>query len=367
MDGPVGGLREERETFELVREGEVVTRFPLSGALTEVDVTRVRELAGVAVDLDRDWSAPAGVARVVCGLAAAGSPSWPGRASAGAGCSARSWRRCWTAPARRTCRTPAPRAVQHPAAAGGARDARHGGPVAADRGERGVRPPDPRSVSVLLCTRRPEMVAFALGQVARQRGVETEVILTLHGVPAGLPEVSEATAAYPGPITVVEEDGGRVFGEVLNRAARRASGTYLAKMDDDDWYGPDHLSDLVLALRYSGADLVGAAGEFYYLEPLGITVRRSVDSELYSGHVAGSSILISRAAFDGVGGFRPIPGRWTASCWSRSPRPAAGSTAPTVSTTSSAAARWRATPGGSRSTPSCRTTAVSGGGSTRTR
>ncbi|WP_189242827.1 glycosyltransferase [Planobispora rosea] len=306
-DGSVGGLRDDRGVHEIVRQGEVVTRIPLTGALTEVDVARLRELAGVAVDLGRDWITPVGVARIVCGLAAAGVPvlarpdtRWSGALGAELAALLDGFdpedlsdalaREQYSIRLRRAALT------AHGTSARWRQIAQ----------ERGIRPPDPPSVSVLLCTRRPELVASALGQVARQRGVETEVILTLHGCSADLPEVSAATAAYRGAITVLEEDAGRVFGEVLNRAARRASGTHLAKMDDDDWYGPDHLSDLVLAQRYSGADLVGAAGEFYYLEPLGITVRRCIDSELYTGHVAGSSILISRAAFDGVGGFRPI-------------------------------------------------------------
>src|SRR5690606_34148245 len=44
-------------------------------------------------------------------------------------------------------------------------------------------PPDTR-VSVVLCTRRPDLVGFALAQIARQRHVRFETVLALHGFPA---------------------------------------------------------------------------------------------------------------------------------------------------------------------------------------
>ncbi|MFD0887127.1 glycosyltransferase, partial [Streptosporangium algeriense] len=172
---------------------------------------------------------------------------------------------------------------------------------------RGLRAPGPRTVSVLLCTRRPDMVGFALRQAGRQRGPEVEVVLTLHGFQADHPDVAAAVSAHKGTITVVEADARMVFGEALNQAAERASGAWLTKMDDDDWYGPGHLSDLLLAQRYSGADLVGSAPEFVHLERIGVTVRRDMATELYTGIVAGGTMLLSRAAFDDVGGFRPIP------------------------------------------------------------
>ncbi|GII03260.1 glycosyltransferase [Planobispora takensis] len=310
-DGPPGELREADGAYEIVRRDRVITRFPASGALTDADVARLRGLPGVVADLGGDRPARTGLAHAVCGLAAAGVPVLTGPDGLGG-----RWADALGAELAALLEGFDPGELCDPmerelfsirlrrAALGTHGVAARWRGIAASRG---LCPPGPPAVSVLLCTRRPELVGFALEQVARQRGVETEVVLSLHGVPASLPEVREATDAYGGALTVIEEDGRRVFGEVLDRAARRASGALLAKMDDDDWYGPDHLSDLLLARRYSGADLVGVAAEFFYLESLGITVRRHCESELYAGHVAGSSILISREAFDGAGGFRPIP------------------------------------------------------------
>src|SRR5690606_20895536 len=118
-------------------------------------------------------------------------------------------------------------------------------------------------VSVVMATKRPDYVASALDQMARQRGVRAEVLLGLHGF--GIDRVREAVEGCPLPVSWVEADAGVPFGEVLNRAAAKAGGDYVTKWDDDDWYGPGHLSDLLMALAYSGADVVGTTGEFFYL------------------------------------------------------------------------------------------------------
>ncbi len=159
------------------------------------------------------------------------------------------------------------------------------------------------TVSVILASRRPSMAAWALAQIAGQRHVDVEVVFAAHGYPADV--VRRAAQGLPFPVEVIEADGGTVFGDVLNEAARRASGDFLAKWDDDDWYGPEHLADLLLARSYSGADIVGTTAEFFYLEPLNLTVRRTdYRSEVWHRHVAGGTILLDRAAFTG---FPPVP------------------------------------------------------------
>src|SRR5699024_84853 len=170
-------------------------------------------------------------------------------------------------------------------------------------------PPEP-TVSVVLCTRRPEMVGFALAQIARQRGVDVEDVLALHGFGAERPEVASALCEFDAtgiPLTVHEASGDQVFGSVLNDAVSRAGGALVAKWDDDDWYGPDHLADLLLARRYSGAELVGTGQDFVFLQEVDLTVWRSRESEAATRFIAGGTILVDRVVLEETGGFRPLP------------------------------------------------------------
>ncbi|WP_051248162.1 glycosyltransferase [Nocardioides halotolerans] len=174
--------------------------------------------------------------------------------------------------------------------------------LAAIAGVRGAAQP---SVSVVLATRRPDLLEHAVGQVTRQRGVaRLELVLAPHGF-----EVDAARLAELGNDSTVEqvpmpEDA--VFGDVLNVAAEAASGDVVLKMDDDDWYAPDAVADLLLARDYSGAELVGMPDDVYYLEPTDETVRIGQPSEVYRQFVAGGTLMLDRGLLHEVGGFRSV-------------------------------------------------------------
>ncbi|MGX9900570.1 hypothetical protein ACW0JT_12970 [Arthrobacter sp. SA17] len=71
-----------------------------------------------------------------------------------------------------------------------------------------------------------------------------------------------------------------------------ASGEVMTKMDDDDYYGPDYLSDQLYALQYSGADVVGKQAHYMYLAEQNATILRFADWEhRYSRMIMGPTIL----------------------------------------------------------------------------
>ena len=162
------------------------------------------------------------------------------------------------------------------------------------------------SVSVVLATRRPEKLASALEQLARQSWSSVEAVVVLHGFDADLREVRRAVEAYPGELQLRSVPADMIFGEVLNVGVAAASGDLVCKMDDDDWYGPHHLRDLVHAKNHSGATVVGSQVEFVYLESLDITTRRPPLGEQYSDHVAGGTMMLGRDELRQLGGWRPV-------------------------------------------------------------
>ncbi|MCW2764537.1 MAG: glycosyl transferase, family 2 [Nocardioides sp.] len=168
----------------------------------------------------------------------------------------------------------------------------------------GVRRDSSPSVSVLLATRRPENLDFALRQVARQRGATLELVLAAHGFEPDAARVRDALGGTPYTLLSLPET--TLFGDVLRAASDAAGGDVVLKMDDDDWYGPDVVADLLLARGYSGAELVGMPAEFVYLEPIRTTVRRRGASETHASVVAGGTMMIDRSLLRGIGGFRSV-------------------------------------------------------------
>ncbi|TMR13094.1 glycosyltransferase family 2 protein [Nonomuraea turkmeniaca] len=297
----MASLAERDGRWSVVLDGKVVTSFAESGGVTDADVARLRQVRGVEVDWRHAHSGPLTAVRVLAGLATAGVPLVADVVPRWAGALGND-----VIELVERCPDLADelRREEHSIRLRRAALRMHG--VAARWEQMGAPAPAPPLTSVLLATRRTDMVSFALDQIARQRDVQLEVILALHGVPKGHPDVAAAIAAYEGPLTVYEADHQTIFGEVLNEAAARASGSFLLKMDDDDWYGPDFLSDLLLAHSYSGAQVVGTVPEFVYLSSIDVTVHRQQITEQITSFVAGGTILVERSAFQAVGGFRPL-------------------------------------------------------------
>ena len=304
-----GRLEQRGGRWAAVYEGRVLTVFAASGAVTDADVARLRKLRGLHVRWRLSHTGPVPAARVLAALAAAGvpliapdPPEWV-RPLLGAeltalisgvteaGLADDLDREVHSVRLRRLAlRAHGTRGRWRRLTAGEVPG--HG-------------PYETPKVSVVLCTRRADMVRFAVSQVARQRGVDLELVLGLHGVP--LARVEEAVRGLPFPVTAFEADPALPFGAVLNEGFARASGTFVTKMDDDDWYGPDHLADLALAHVYTGAELIGAPAEFVHLEQIDVTVQRGRRTECFRDSVAGGTLFMTRTLFETVGGFRPVP------------------------------------------------------------
>ncbi|MCW2737893.1 glycosyltransferase [Nocardioides sp.] len=168
----------------------------------------------------------------------------------------------------------------------------------------GVRHVGLPAVSALLATKRPQMLDFALRQVARQRGADVELVLAAHGFEPDRDAVRRALGDRPHQVLTFDES--EFFGDVLTGAARAASSEVLLKVDDDDWYAPDAVHDLLMARRFSGADVVGMPSEFVYLHRDDLTVRRNHPSEIFARFVAGGTLLMDRGLLRSLGDFRRV-------------------------------------------------------------
>ncbi|MGI5293043.1 glycosyltransferase family 2 protein [Nonomuraea polychroma] len=312
-DGSVGLLTWDGHGFQ-VADGRADVRLPDSGAVSEVEIEALRRLSGVRLGAADHHDDGRVLARIAMNLAAAGVPlvfdgpraGWEGVLGDGLtnlvgdatvdDLQDQLRREQYSIRLRRYALTNFGMEARWKDMVGAARL-----PLL-----------EQRPVSVVLCTRRRKMLKRALQQVARQRGVAVELILGLHGISREDPEVAAAVKIYEGELTVVELERRLLLGEALNYLARRATSSSIAKMDDDDWYGPDHLSDLLLTRQYSGAEMVGTPAEFVYFEEFDQTIKRKILTELPSsmtetGRVTGGTVLLSRNAFEAVGGFKLVP------------------------------------------------------------
>lgn len=168
------------------------------------------------------------------------------------------------------------------------------------------------TVSILLCTHRPERLDHALAMIRRQDYPHLQAVIVLHGdeadVAAQAPRVRAALDGWDGEWAVIAVPSELTLGHALSAASARADGELLTKMDDDDYYASSHIWDLVLARMYSGAQIVGKALDWVYLAAADTTVfRPTYPAERFAKFVAGGTMLISSGDLAQVGGWRPVP------------------------------------------------------------
>ncbi|UWX96118.1 glycosyltransferase [Arthrobacter zhaoxinii] len=158
------------------------------------------------------------------------------------------------------------------------------------------RPPVRPTVSALVPTIRPHQLENVFRTLASQQDVDVELVLLTHGFVLE-PERLEALSAASGlkKVRLLTADTEVSLGECLNRCVEAASGEVVAKMDDDDHYGPNYLSDQLYALEYSGADVVGKQAHYMHLRSSNAVVLRFGHREhRYTEFVMGPTIVTRR-------------------------------------------------------------------------
>jgi len=143
------------------------------------------------------------------------------------------------------------------------------------------------TVSVLLSSLRADDLSNALDQLLAQTLATFDLVLGLHTIELSASHKRQIAALNRRKVKVVVQKFTKdhTLGTILSILASQSSGEYIAKMDDDDYYGPEHLRDLVDAALDTGAEVVGRAMNYVYLEPLHLTVRKLLSSGV-TGYVA---------------------------------------------------------------------------------
>lgn len=123
----------------------------------------------------------------------------------------------------------------------------------------------PASVAGLLVTMRPQLLERCLDRFRADRYPHKELVVVLHGNDISLAQAR--SLIRPGePISMFQLGKSLSLGDCLNFAASQTDAEYWAKFDDDDLYGPNYLSDIMLYRRATDFELGGKPAAFIYSE-----------------------------------------------------------------------------------------------------
>ncbi len=165
-----------------------------------------------------------------------------------------------------------------------------------------------RSVSAIVPTNRTHEIDNILANLGRQSHDDVELVLVLHGLDVSKEEMgARAADAGIAHLTMVCADAALTLGSCMNLGVEAASGAYIAKMDDDNFYGERYLTDLVHAFDYTSAGIVGKWCHYVWLQATGAVVLRYPDSEhTVERRVQGGSMMFDAEVLRGIG-FSDIP------------------------------------------------------------
>jgi hypothetical protein len=162
------------------------------------------------------------------------------------------------------------------------------------------------TVSAILVTRRPTFLAGAVAMMRAQTYPGVELVVVLHGLDR---------TALPGPASealaladrVLEVPASVPFGTCLNLGIATSRGEMLAKIDDDDLYGPAYLAEAAAGLAAGEGDVVGKMETYVFLsdERQLLLWRPGASLQRQTG-LAGPTLFFPRRLGEAPG-FRPLP------------------------------------------------------------
>lgn len=165
-------------------------------------------------------------------------------------------------------------------------------------------------VSVIMATMREHFIDRILVNIGRQNYGNIELIIVtqnfskiaIQKLKNGLNQLNNLIS-----YKVLEINSEMTLGARLNQAAEQASGDYLAKMDDDDFYFENYLTDMLIPFSYGNFGLVGKKEMFIYLEESDKTILRYHNqSHRVTDFVTGATLVFKTSVFKEVGGFSDL-------------------------------------------------------------
>lgn len=156
------------------------------------------------------------------------------------------------------------------------------------------------SVSALVSATDPHQLRQIFQTVGGQDGVDLELVLLTRGFTAAEGLLAELAHTHGvEKYKVLPAPAALTLGECLNRGVEAATGAVLTRMDGGDYYAANYLIDLLHALTYSGADVVGKQSHYTHLRSSRATVLHAAHHEhRFSGHVIGPTITAARTVFE---------------------------------------------------------------------
>lgn len=155
-------------------------------------------------------------------------------------------------------------------------------------------------VSIIVSTNKLKYIDNIFSNYARLIYPHKELIIILNNNQLTM-EHYKTKAANLKNVQIFRLDESCTLGECLNFGVEKSKYNYISKMDDDDYYGPYYLTDLMNVFKYTDAQITGKTTCFVYFQTnntLGIFM--PTYENRYVNNLAGGTILFKKGVFEKV-------------------------------------------------------------------
>ncbi len=153
-------------------------------------------------------------------------------------------------------------------------------------------------VSVITCTNRPKYMRNVFENFNRQLFADKELIVILNNNKMNIKKWILESRKHDN-VSVFQIDENKSLGYCLNYGIEKSKYNIIAKLDDDDYYGPEYLSQAIKALKY--ADVVGKYTTYVYFEDSKtLAIRNPKRDNRYVYRVEGPTLVFRKEVFDKI-------------------------------------------------------------------
>ncbi|QCJ41552.1 glycosyltransferase family 2 protein [Bacillus sp. S3] len=151
-------------------------------------------------------------------------------------------------------------------------------------------------VSIITCTIREESIDNVFKNYQQQTWKDKELIIILNKDSMDIDRWHKKARDYPN-VQVFQLHEKATLGDCLNFGVMNASSDYIAKFDDDDYYGPEYITSSMDAFKNKNVWIVGKSSYYIYFKNKKALIYVSGTRNSITDTVAGATLLFRKEMF----------------------------------------------------------------------
>ncbi|UOF90625.1 glycosyltransferase [Fodinisporobacter ferrooxydans] len=157
-----------------------------------------------------------------------------------------------------------------------------------------------QGVSIITCTKKPQFMEMIFNNYNNQKWDKKELIIILNRNNMRMQEYKRKASQFKN-VKVFKLPETATLGACLNYGIQKAVYPYIAKFDDDDFYGARYIEEAMKTMNRVKADIVGKRAIYTFIEYKNVLLLRFSGGEnKFVNFIAGGSIFMKKSVWQTV-------------------------------------------------------------------